>query len=422
MRNNLLSRCKCTWFCLVVLLCNPATALSTENLDSLTLKRALALTLAHNPQLFQYRFTTEALTAQKQSNSLRPALALELEVENFAGSKGYEGFDSAETTLALSSVIELGGKRQARLSYADARLNQAKWEQQAETLDVLGKLAELYIEGLATQANIQLAEESLVLSQSLLKTVKTRSARGATPEAEVMRAQAALTQAEIRLAALQAKFERQQILLARFWGETSVSFDVLEGSLFNFGATTSFEQLYARVQKSPAIQVLASEARIRDAQITLARANGSSDLSWRVGIKRLEETGDSAFVAGLSIPLFSGKRNSGEVETALAQRNAVDYAKKDQLLQLHARLFESWSLRKQSIAAVNLTQKSAIPALEKALKLTTEGFENGRYRYLDLIAAQKELLASKQSLIDAATTALVSQAVIEKLTSEALNP
>lgn len=100
----------------------------------------------------------------------------------------------------------------------------------------------------------------------------------------------------------------------------------------------------------------------------------------------------------------------------------MDYAQKDRLLQLHARLFEAWSLRKQSISAANLTRKVAIPALEKALRLTTEGFESGRYRYLDLIAAQEELLASKQALIDAATTALVSQAVIEKLTSEALNP
>ncbi|MGB3620488.1 MAG: TolC family protein, partial [Ketobacter sp.] len=130
----------------------------------------------------------------------------------------------------------------------------------------------------------------------------------------------------------------------------------------------------------------------------------------------------SAFTAGLSIPLFSGKRSNGEVKAALANRNAVDYAQKDRLLQLHARLFEAWSLRKQSITAANLTQKVAIPALEKALRLTTEGFENGRYRYLDLIAAQEELLASKQALIDAATTALVSQALIEKLTSEALNP
>lgn len=423
MRYTLFFRCKRTCVLLTFILCSTTTVAAAENAGAtLTLKGALASTLAQNPQLYQYRFTTETLKAEKQSSALRPAIALELEVENFAGSGSNQGLDSAETTLALSSVIELGGKRQARLSYADARINQMEWEQQAATLDVLGVLTEVYIEGLATQANIQLAEESLALSQSLLKTVKTRSARGATPEAEVMRAHAALTRAEIRLAALQEQFERQKVQLVRFWGETTANFATLEGSIYNFGATGSFDQLYARVQTSPFIQVLASEARIRDAQVTLARANGRSDLSWRVGIKRFEETGDSAFTAGLSIPLFSGKRSNSDVKAALANRNAVDYAQKDRLLQLHARLFEAWSLRKQSITAANLTQKVAIPALEKALRLTTEGFENGRYRYLDLIAAQEELLASKQALIDAATTALVSQALIEKLTSEALNP
>lgn len=422
MRDSTLYRSRyiCLWF--AFLLCSTTTALGAENADTLTLKKALALALTHNPQLYQYRFSNEALDAQRQTSALRPALVLELEVDNLAGSGENQRFDSAETTLALSSVIELGGKRQARLSHSDTRINKVKWEQQAATLDVLGELTELYIEGLATQANVRLAEESLGLSQSLLKTVKARSARGATPEAGVMRAQAALTRAEIRLAALEQQFERQKVLLARFWGEATASFDTLEGSLFNFGTSQSFDQLFARVQTSPALELLASEARIRDAQVTLARASGRSDLSWRAGIKRFEETGDSAFTVGLAIPLFSGKRSNGEVKAALAKRNAIDYAQKYLLLQLHARLFEGWSLRKQSIAAVNKTQNVAIPALEKALKLTTAGFENGRYRYLDLIAAQEELLATKQALIDAATTALVSQALIEKLTSEALNP
>lgn len=423
MKTTLFFRCKRTCFWLAFLLCITTTTANAENSEpKLTLKKALMATLAQNPQLYQFRFTTDLLNAQKRSNALRPALAFELEVDNFAGSGNNKGFDVAETTLALSSVIELGGKRQARIDYSDARIRQAEWEQQAATLDTLGKLTEVYIEGLATQENLRLAEESLALSQSILNTVKARSARGATAEAEVMRAQAALTRAEIRLAALQESLERQKVLLARFWGETKPSFHSLTGSLFDFGLAQNFDQLYARVQTSPALQVLASEARIKDAEVTLARSNGRSDLSWRAGIKRFEETGESAFTAGISIPLFSGKRNSGNVKAALANRNAVDYAQKDLLLVLRARLFEAWSLRAQSVAAAQKTKNVAIPALEKALKLTSEGFDNGRYRYLDLIAAQEELLASKQALIDAATTALISQALIEQLTGEALNP
>ncbi len=410
----------CAW--LAFLLCILTITANAAYADTrLTLNEALSRALAHNPQLYQYRFTQEALNARRQTSALRPAVALELEVENFSGSGSNEGFDSAETTLALSSVIELGGKRQARVFYTDARINQAEWERQAATLDVLGELTTIYIECLAIEANIQLAEESLALSQSLLTTVKTRSNQGATPEAEVMRAQATVARAEIRLAALVEQFERQKVQLARFWGDTTAAFSTLEGSLFEFGGNQDFDRLYARVLKSPAIRVLASEARIRDAQVSLARTSGRSDLTWRAGVKRFEATGDSAFTAELSIPLFSNKRSDGEVNAALANLNAVDYAQQDLLLRLHAQLFEAWSLRKQSIAAANKTQNVVIPALENALKLTRQAYENGRYRYLDLIAAQEELLATKQARIDAASTALISQALIEKLSSESLN-
>ncbi len=423
MRDTQFFRCKSTCLWLAFILCGTAASALAESVESsLTLKNALASTLAQNPQLYQYRFNSEVLSAQKQSNVLRPALSLDLEVENFAGSGANKGFDSAETTLALSSVIELGGKRQARASYSDARINRAEWEQQAATLDILGKLTTVYIEGLAIQANLQLANESLALSQSILKTVETRYAQGATAEAEVMRATAALARAEIRVMGLREQFERQKVAIAQFWGETTPAFSSLTGNLFDFGSSQSFDQLYIRVQRSPSLQVLASEARIWEAEIALARAGGRSDLSWRAGIKRFEETGDSALTAVISLPLYAGERSSGAVKAALANRSAVDYAQQELLLVFHTRLFEAWSMRRQSISAVDKIQNVSIPALEKALKLTRQGFDNGRYRYLDLIAAQEELLASKQALIDAATTALLSQALIEQLTGEALSP
>lgn len=421
MPHTTFNRCfnACAW--LAFLVCNLITVNSAYAEATLTLNEALTRTLAHNPHLYQYRFTQEALNAQRQTHALRPTMNLELEVENLAGSGSNEVFDSVETTLALSSVIELGGKRQARVSYADAQINRAQWEQQAATLDILGELTVIYIQSLATQANVWLGKESLELSRSLLKTVKTRSMQGATPEAEVMRARAAVARAEIGLAVLLEKFERQKIQLSRFWGETSPPFSQLEGSLFELKANQEFEQLYTRVKASPAIQMFASEARIRDAQVTLAQASGRSDLTWRAGIKRFEETSDLAFTAGLSIPLLANQRSSGAVKVALANRNAVDYARKDLLLRLHAQLFEAYSLRKQNITAANKIKNVVIPALEKALTLTREAYENGRNRYLDLIAAQEELLAAKQARIDTASTALISQALIEKLSGETLN-
>ncbi|MFL0802720.1 MAG: TolC family protein [Agarilytica sp.] len=416
MRFNTLIRCKAICLSAATLISGLLSYSGYANSETtLTLKGAIANTLERNPQLYQYSFAKEVLISQKQIHSLRPVMEFELEVENFAGSGDTKGVDSAETTLLLSSVIEMGGKRKARMSLVDARINRNHWEQQAATLDVLSQLTQVFIEGLSTQANIDLANNSLDLSRSLFKAVQTRAKQGATPEAEVMRAQAAVIRAELQLAALTSKLQRQKILLAHFWGETSPEFSHLNGNLFEYGKSESFDQLYARIKTSPSVQVFASDARIKDAEITLARTNSRSDITWRAGVRRFEETGDSALTAGLSIPLFASKRNRGEVKAALAERNAIEYAKQDSLLRLHAKLFEAWSLRNQNMDAVMKMEDTAIPALEKAFQLTKKAYENGRYRYQDLVAAQEELLTTKQALIDAATNVQISQVLIEQL-------
>ena len=400
-----------------------ASAFSTaaQASESLNLNQALRLTLDNNPQLYQFKFTEAILKAQRKTSSLAPSLELSTEFENVAGSGQTRGIDAAESTVALSSVIELGNKRQARISLADSRLDRYTWERQAVTLDVLGKLTTMFVEALLTQANVDLARESLALSQSLLKTVKSKAAKGATSEAEVMRATASLVREEIRLASQLNQFERQKVMLAQFWGVAEPTFDTLEGDLFEYERAESFESLYERVASSPSMQVFASDARVKESSVALARAKGRSDVNWQVGVRRFEETNDTALVLGFSIPLFAVKRNQGELESALAERDSSLSARKAALIRLRGELFQAYSLRNQSVEAVRKIKNTAIPALTDALELTRRAYEHGRYRYVELVAVQEELLSTKQALIDTASTALISQALIEKLTGQALN-
>lgn len=391
---------------------NASTALALED--------AIARTLKNNPQLYQYRFRQQSLVAQRESSSLAPALELGLEVENIGGSGEFNGVDSAETTLALSSVIELGAKARSRVAVVDARSDRLNFERQAATLDVLGELTALFIRSLSTQENIALAKEAVSLSERMLKTVRQRASKGAAPEAEVMRAKAALTRASVRLQALRSSFERQKVALSSFWGSTTPHFTELNGSLSVFGTSDDFASLLQRAKNSPAIAIFSSEARLKDAEVKLAQAQSRVDIGWQLGVRRFEETDDTAFTAGISIPLFSGKRNRGSVASALAERNVVDYQQADALLKLHNRLFTAFSQRKENTAAVEQFSSHVLPALEQALALTQRAYENGRYRYQDWIAAQEELLTAKQQRIEAATAAQLSQALIEQLTAEPL--
>ncbi|WP_299127445.1 TolC family protein, partial [uncultured Alcanivorax sp.] len=92
----------------------------------------------------------------------------------------------------------------------------------------------------------------------------------------------------------------------------------------------------------------------------------------------------------------------------------------DTLLRLHSRLFEAYRQRQQNIEAVEQIRGQVLPDLSDALSQTREAYEKGRYSYVEWTAAQRELLSARQALVDAATTALLNQSLIEQLTAQPL--
>lgn len=414
--------CKGQWLAYVASLScfivSMAAAVAAE--QPLSLETAVQKTLHQNPQLHQFTFTRERLLADREINALEPGYELGMELENVAGTGDTGGFDSAEITVALSSVIELGEKRESRVSVVDARLDRFELERQAQTLDVLGEVTHAFIQLLSTQEELQLTSEAVALSKGLYKTVQERAKRGAASDAEVMRAQAMYTQSLLRLDGVRQKLERQKVSLARYWGDTTLSYSELEGNLFAFGSPLNFADLYSKVKASPAINVFASEMRLKEAEVRLAQTQNQADLNWQFGIKRLEESGDTALTLGFSMPLFTERRNRSRINAAAAESNAVAYQRSDRLLALHDRLFTAYSQRQQFIAAHQRLQDEIIPDLERALTITREGYDRGRLKYQDWIAAQQELLSAKQQLIETANAALLNQALIEQLTAEPL--
>ena len=404
--------------CLFALAFNVAVAHAEET--SLTLANAVSRTMAQNPGLQVFDFRLQGLDGRRITADQNPALEAGLEVENFLGSDNLRGVDGAEYTLSLSSVLELGGKRQARVSVVDSRYGLVEAERRAETLDVLGQVAQRFVATLALQEKLELAAEAVALAEATHEIVTRRADRGAAPQAEVMRAKAALTRSRIEQSRALSEYESRKIALASLWGDTRLDFQSLEGDLFQFGSSDSFEILYQRVSESPAIQIYASERRVREAEVQLSRSQSESDIRWQVGIRRFEETDDTALTAGLSVPLFSGRRNRGEVQAALAARDEVQYRREDTLLRLHSRLFEAYRQRQQNIEAVEQIRGQMLPDLSDVLSQTREAYQKGRYSYVEWTAAQRELLSARQALVDAATMALLNQALIEQLTAQPL--
>lgn len=406
------------YFLLVSVFAIPAVSAVPASQETLSLTEATQRTLMNNPELQVFRWRFQALEGMRQSADLAPAYELGLEAENIAGSGDFSGTDNAELTLSLSSIIELGGKRDSRVAVADSRYALAQAEREAKALDLLGLVTQRFIAALSLQDKLAVAADATQLAEQSYKLVSARVQQGAAPEAERLRAQAELKQAQIRQEALTAELNSRKFALASLWKGDQTDFGQVGGNLFRFEKVADFDALYRRVTASPALQLFASEERLRDAEVALARSQSTSNVRWSLGVRRFEDAGDSAVTAGISVPLFSGRRNKGEVQSALADREQVRYQRETALLALRARLFEAWQTYQQSAAAARQMRSDVLPGLEQALTQTRQAYERGRYSYVDWVTAQRELLDARLATIDAATTALLNQAMIEQLTAE----
>ena len=328
--------------------------------------------------------------------------------------------------MSLSSVIELGSKRSARIAVMDSKSGMLRIELQAKALDVLGAMTSQYVSALALKEQRSLAQQTLVLANRTTAVVKERVNAGVAPDAELLRAKALESQTKISAERIDRQLDIAIVGLSTYWGgrehtQDELPYDVA-GDLFNFGEERKFTELWELVASSPVVRIFASQERLRDAELRLAESKNRQDIRWSVGIRRLEGLNDNALVGSLEFPLNSGRRNRGEVAAVRAERAEVGVRREQALNQLYARLYDAYATRSQSIEAVNVLDNETIPDLTQALEETQSAFETGLYSYLELIAAQRALIEAKQTHITTAASALQAAVIIEQLTGISLQP
>ncbi len=412
---------------LIVVLTLPSfwtTAAVAQTPLALSLPDAIELTLRDNPELQVLPLQREKLVQAKAQAELRPPLNLQFELENFLGNGDLSGTDSAEYTLALASVIELGGKRDARLQHHQAQTTLEEARQQSLALDRVGALTQTFIATLATQEQLQLAQQQATTTATILDSVMQRNRLGASANTEVLRVQASLEQAQIDVATLRQQLLIQQTELLGYWGQPWFDLDrlplQLQGNLYAFDEATDFEQLLQRVNENPNLQVLANTSRLQQAAVTLAESSTRADLNWSLGARHLAENGDTALVASISAPLFTEGRQQNVIERAQLDQQIAEQNWQQQRAQFYRQLFSAYVQRQQWVDTARRLNQSIIPALSQVLVETEQGYNNGRYSYLELSLAQAELFRARKQWIEVAAAAQQAQAVIEHITATPL--
>ncbi len=388
--------------------------------ESLTLLTVIERVQLQHPSLKTFQFRQLALEGEAQTQALSPGFELGVELENIAGSGDFQAVDSAETTVSLSSIIELGDKSDARIGIVNRKRALLDAEQKIAGLGILATTTRRYIDVLAAQSKLQLAGDALSLAEETLLVVQQRAKAGVTPDAEVKRAQAAVYNTRLIAETHLHQLDYAKLALSMMWGETQVNYETIEGSLFEFTDDVALAPLFEKVKYSPAIEAYLTQAQLKEAELRFVQSQSSTDVSWSVGVKQMQQTNDMAFSAGFSVPLFSGERNTGAVISAQAAKDEVLINREIALRELYAQLYRAYANRQQAIVTVNRLQSSIIPTLTLALEDTQTAYEQGLYSYLDYLTAREELLFSRRALIEAAASALRYGVDIEQLIAEPL--
>lgn len=382
---------------------------------TISLRDALAAAMSSNPSLRSFPLRNEALLGERETADLKPALVAGAEIEDALGTGDLNDFTGAEATLRLSSVIEMGDKRTARLGVVSRRIDVLNAERQVVEIDLLVEVVRRFIDVAIAQAQQDLQVQSTAIVEQTVSTIQPLVTAGQSPQLELDRARVAVVRAQLAEQAAASRLEEAKIRLANMWASNTPQFDAVASDILSVGQAGSIESILAELASNPNIEFFAVESRLLEAELRLMETRKQGDIEWSAGIRHLKEFDDTGLAFSVSIPLFSKARAAGAERTARANLQELEMRRLAALNSIEGEIRSLHQALQQAITEVNTLQQQVIPVLLDVLEQTRLAYTVGNYSYVELISAQREFLDAQLSLISSAGNVHRIRAEIERL-------
>ena len=389
---------------------------------TLTLREVIAQVLLHNPELEAFSLEVRAREARALQAGLYKNPNILLDVQDLFGSGGFKKAQQSQSTIVLSQVIELGGKRTKRERAALLHKDLAFWDYEAARMNILTRVAKAYTDALTAQEKLKLAQELVQLSQKSHDAVQARVTAGKVSPIQEVKAQVALSTTQIQYQQAENNLKAAYRRLASFWGSLTPRFKRVTGPLYQIAHVPSFETLAERMQTNPDLARWAAEMTQRTAAVDLEEANAVPDLRVGAGARWFEETNDNSFIVEFSIPIQLFDRNQGGIAEArhrLAKAKAERRAVK---LKLNAALASGYTRLANAHSRVTSLKTKILPGARTAFEAVNEGYRFGKFGYLEVLDSQRTWFNARSQFLDALSNYHKAVADVERLTGQAVSP
>ncbi|MDH5480326.1 MAG: TolC family protein [Nitrosomonas sp.] len=364
-----------------------------DDKKELTLRDAIQLALQHNPELASFEKEVRALGGITLQAGLLPNPVIQFDNEDI--SSRTDGPGARFTSIRISQLIEIGGKRSARTHAASLGQERAEQDYAIKRLDLIARVANMFTDVLAGQERLQLALAGQALAKKVVNAATKRVQAGKAPPIEETRAKVAFATTNIELKQAQRDLIALRKQLGLLWGDQTPDFERVLGDLESFVVIPEFNILEERVRSNPLALSSLRNLEQRRALLTLEKARRIPDVTLNAGVRRYGGEHDTTALVGLSIPLPLFNRNQGNL---LAAHQRVDQAQ-DQWaaadLQLKTLLVQAYEALTAADNEIIMLRDEILPGANEAFAMANRGYELGRFGFLELLDAQRTLFQNQ---------------------------
>ncbi|MGV7234905.1 MAG: TolC family protein [Nitrosomonadaceae bacterium] len=391
----------------------------TNEKNDLALRDAIHLMLQNNPELASFSKEVRALEGIKiQAGKFRnPELGVESEDINARPNTPAAQF----TTIRFSQLIELGGKRSARINAASISQELADRNYESKRLALIARVANIFTKVLAGQERLRLAKESIQLANKVVNSATKRVEAGKAPPIEETKARVAFSTASIELEQTRRELTATRKQLSLLWGDPSPQFGRVLGNLESRVEIPSFEVLVQRLDKNPVTLHSIKNIEQRKALVEIEKLRRIPDITVGAGVRRYTRADETTAIVNVSMPIPLFDFNQGNLQAA-NQRvgKAIDeQAATD--LQLRSELTNAYEALSAAQNEISVLHDDVLPGAKSSFDIANKGYELGRFSFLEMLDAQRTLFQNQILYVRALTNYhhLINE--IERLTASPID-
>jgi cobalt-zinc-cadmium efflux system outer membrane protein len=376
--------------------------------QTLTLESALQSAFAGNPDLAAAQWEIEIAQGGRQQAGLIPNPVASWDAEDTRRS-------TRTTTVKLSQTLELGGKRGARIDVASRAQDAAAQELEQRRNLLRAEVIEGFYGALRAQERLELAQRSMALAERGLVIANGRVTAGKASPVEATRAQVQLS--EIRLERSRAEIGVSDAYrrLAAITGSANIGFERVESGALNTPALPSATQLLARLESTAELRLAELQIQQREAGLGLEKAQRIPDLDVSIGSQYDASVRERVNLVGVSMPIPLFNRNQGNVLAASRRADQARDLRNATELRLRTETRQALDLWATANSEVRAFNQVILPAAQSAVDSATRGFEMGKFNFLEVLDAQRTLIAARTQYLAALAQATDAWVRIERI-------